>query len=32
MALYYSPAIFAYLLGKCLLLGPTRGYAGQINQ
>lgn len=27
MALYYSPAIFAYLLGKCLLLGPTRGYA-----
>ena len=29
MALYYSPAIFAYLLGKCLLLGPTRGYVGQ---
>ena len=29
MALYYSPAIFAYLLGKCLLLGPTRGYACQ---
>jgi alpha-1,3-glucosyltransferase len=29
MALYYSPAIFAYLLGKCLLLGPTRGYVAQ---
>lgn len=26
MALYYSPAIFAYLLGKCLLLGWKAGY------
>lgn len=29
MALYYSPPIFAYLLGKCLLLGPIRGYVGR---
>ncbi|WAQ85695.1 hypothetical protein PtA15_6A323 [Puccinia triticina] len=25
MALYYSPAIFAYLFGKCLYLGHPRG-------
>jgi alpha-1,3-glucosyltransferase len=29
MALYYSPAVFAYLIGKCLFLGPIRGYVGQ---
>ncbi|PLW56927.1 hypothetical protein PCANC_01243 [Puccinia coronata f. sp. avenae] len=27
MALYYSPAIFAYLFGKCLYLGHPRGTA-----
>jgi alpha-1,3-glucosyltransferase len=26
MALYYSPAVFAYLFGKCLLLGWKAGY------
>ncbi|KAI8452126.1 ALG6, ALG8 glycosyltransferase family-domain-containing protein [Phakopsora pachyrhizi] len=26
MALYYSPAIFAYLFGKCLYLGPKSGF------
>ena len=25
MALYYSPVVFAYLLGKCLLLGWNNG-------
>lgn len=25
MALYYAPAIGAYLLGKCLYLGPSQG-------
>lgn len=24
MALYYSPAIFAYLLGRCLMLPPSQ--------
>ena len=27
MALYYAPAIGMYLIGKCLYLGPTDGYA-----
>lgn len=26
MALYYSPAVFAYLLGKCLFLGGAAGF------
>jgi alpha-1,3-glucosyltransferase len=26
MALYYSPAVFAYLLGKCIWLGGQAGY------
>lgn len=26
MALYYSPAIFAYLLGRCLMLPLDKGY------
>lgn len=25
MALYYSPAIFAYLLGRCIILSPSKG-------
>ena len=25
MALYYSPAVFAYCLGKCLYLGQSYG-------
>jgi len=25
MALYYAPIVFAYLLGKCISLGSTRG-------
>jgi alpha-1,3-glucosyltransferase len=27
MGLYYSPAIFAYLLGKCIWVGGGRGLA-----
>src|SRR5258708_3659792 len=26
MALYYSPAVFAYLFGKCIYLGEESGY------
>lgn len=28
MALYYAPAIGAYLLAKCLYLGPAKGCVG----
>ncbi|KAG8867297.1 Glucosyltransferase-like protein [Serendipita sp. 405] len=31
MALYYSPAVFSYLLGKCLLLGWKEGSAHLIR-
>ncbi|ORY54757.1 ALG6, ALG8 glycosyltransferase family-domain-containing protein [Leucosporidium creatinivorum] len=31
MALYYSPAIFAYLLGKCLYLGGRPGVSLLLN-
>lgn len=26
MSLYYAPPIGAYLLGKCIFLGPKEGY------
>ncbi|GAA6017781.1 hypothetical protein JCM10207_000499 [Rhodosporidiobolus poonsookiae] len=31
MALYYAPAVFAYLLGKCLWLGGRAGFSLFIN-